>query len=44
VRLAEALRVDRVIRIDARDRVPLPVLRTAAPIVVVAGQGLPSPD
>jgi DNA-directed RNA polymerase specialized sigma24 family protein len=43
-RLAEALGVDRVIRIGARDRAPLPVLRTDAPIVVVAGQGLPSPD
>jgi hypothetical protein len=42
-RLARLLRVDRVIRIDDPDRTPVPVLRTDAPIVVVAGQGRPSP-
>ena len=41
-RLARALRVDRVIRIDAPHQAPLPVLQTDAPIVVVAGHGVPS--
>jgi hypothetical protein len=40
-RLARLLGVDRVIRVD--DRAPGPVLRTDAPIVIVAGQGRPSP-
>ena len=42
-RLARSLKVDRVIRIDAPYLAPAPVLRTDAPIVVVAGQGSPSP-
>ena len=38
-RLARRLRVHRVIRIDSPHRTPAPVLRTDAPIVVVAGAG-----
>jgi hypothetical protein len=42
-RIARLLDVDRVIRIDDPPRVPGPVLRTDAPIVIVAGKGVPSP-
>jgi hypothetical protein len=42
-RIARLLEVDRVIRIDDPPRVPARVLRTDAPIVIVAGQGVPSP-
>ena len=42
-RLARLLEVDRVIRVDDPGHATGPVLRTDAPIVVVAGQGRPAP-
>lgn len=42
-RIARLLEPDAINRIDSPSRAPAPVLQTDAPIVVVAGQGIPSP-